>query len=110
MATDSIDRMVVTATNQLVSSLHDLLVEDVDEQRTTPLSVFRSSIAAPTELLLELDVPVSGNGRPADRFPGDVFGLSPATWSDIDPQLHEPGIVWGAWKAMTILERRRSEL
>ena len=28
---------------------------------------------------------------------------------DVDPALHEPGIVWGAWKAKTILDRRRAE-
>jgi hypothetical protein len=35
-----------------------------------------------------------------------VYGLSPATWTDVDPDLHEPGIVWGAWKAKTVLDRR----
>jgi hypothetical protein len=38
-----------------------------------------------------------------------VFGLGPASWTDVDPELHEPGITWGAWKAMTVLRRRRDE-
>ena len=42
-------------------------------------------------------------------FPDDVYRLSPATWSDVDPSLHEPGIIWGAYKAKTVLDRRRAE-
>ena len=43
----------------------------------------------------------------AAHFPDDVFGLGPAAWSDVDPELHDAGITWGAWKALTILRRRR---
>jgi hypothetical protein len=48
--------------------------------------------------------------EPANRqVPDDLYGLGPATWSDIDPAMHDPGIAWGAWKAMTVLQRRRDE-
>ncbi|HRE00718.1 MAG TPA: hypothetical protein PLV68_05430, partial [Ilumatobacteraceae bacterium] len=40
-------------------------------------------------------------------FPADRYGLSPAAWSDVDESLHEPGLIWGAWKAKTVLARRR---
>ena len=33
------------------------------------------------------------------NFPDDVYDLSPATFADVDPALHEPGLVWGAAKA-----------
>jgi hypothetical protein len=35
--------------------------------------------------------------------------LGPATWSDVHPDLQEPGLAWGAWKAMVVLRRRRDE-
>jgi hypothetical protein len=38
-----------------------------------------------------------------------VYDLSPATWGDVDESLQEPGLIWGAWKAKTVLERRRAE-
>ena len=42
-------------------------------------------------------------------FPDDVYDLSPASFADVDPALHEPGLMWGAAKAHVILHRRRSE-
>ena len=50
--------------------------------------------------------------RPAfeeEAFPDDDYGLTPATWADIDPALHERGLVWGAAKAHVVLSRRRAE-
>lgn len=90
------------------AELGALLRLDVDEQATTPLAILRGAVAGPTDLLAGHGVPP----RPADpslveRFPADVYGLGPAAWADIDPALHEPGMVWGAWKAMTVLRRRR---
>jgi hypothetical protein len=41
--------------------------------------------------------------------PDDVYGIGPAHWNDIDESLTEPGIVWGAAKASTVLQRRRAE-
>lgn len=103
-----IDAVVERASGDLLERLADLLGTDVDEQRTTPLTLLRSSVREPTQLLHELGaVPPSPSAD--DRFPADVFRLGPATWSDVDPSLHEPGIAWGAWKAMTVLARRRDE-
>jgi hypothetical protein len=42
-------------------------------------------------------------------FPDDVYGLSPATWVDIDEALVEPGIEWGAWKAATVMMRKKNQ-
>jgi hypothetical protein len=105
---DLVDRMVDDTTSSLLVALRGLLASDVDEQRTTPLSLFRAAVAAPTALLEQLGAtrpppdPLDGN-----RFPDDPFGLGPATWSDVDPALHRPGLVWGASKAMIVLTRRR---
>ncbi|NBO53285.1 MAG: hypothetical protein EBU84_01555 [Actinobacteria bacterium] len=38
-------------------------------------------------------------------FPNDIFGLSPATWIDVDESLHDPGLIWGAWTAREALDR-----
>lgn len=102
--------VVESAAQRLVSDLAELLARDVDEQRTNPLSLFRDAVAAPTDLLIARGARPPGVDRfEADHFPRDVFGLGPASWSDVDPELHEPGITWGAWKAMTVLRRRRDE-
>lgn len=105
-----VDAMVSAAGRDLVARLQDLLETDVDAQRSNPLSLFRAAIAAPTELLRDRDVPVPpANDFDRGHFPDDIYGLGPATWADVDPDLHEPGLTWGAWKAMTVLRRRRDD-
>lgn len=107
--------VVDDAVQTLLDDLAVLLGADVDDQRTNPLSLFRDAVIRPTGWLLERGArpPVAGRSVTdpfiSDRFPDDVFGLGPATWSDIHPDLHGPGIAWGAWKAMTVLTRRREE-
>jgi hypothetical protein len=95
---------------RLLHDLEHLLRTDVDAQRTNPLSLFRSAVVGPNRWLLERGVrPPGADPYVAERFADDVFGLGPATWSDIHPDLHEPGIAWGAWKALTVLRRRHDE-
>ncbi len=107
---NEIDRLVAGEAPRLIDSLRALLSTDVDDQRKNPLTLFRESVRAPTALLRAADVPVPIRDQfAADRFPDDVYRLGPASWSDISQALHEPGIMWGAWKAMTILQRRRDE-
>ncbi len=103
-----VDAVVARASEDLLDRLDDLLGTDVDEQRTTPLTLLRDSVRGPTQLLRELGA-VAPSSADADRFPDDVYRLGPATWSDVDPSLHEPGLTWGAWKAMTVLTRRRDD-
>jgi hypothetical protein len=104
-----IDLLVANEALRLVDALRDLLFTDVDEQRTNPLTLFRRAVSAPTALLRDAGVPQPArDGFAADRFPDDVYRLGPANWSEVSPVLHDPGIAWGAWKAMTILERRRA--
>jgi hypothetical protein len=43
------------------------------------------------------------------NFPDDVYDLTPASFADVDPELHEPGLLWGAAKAHVHLARRRRE-
>lgn len=105
-----IARAIETATADLMSALGALLATDVDEQSTNPLSLFRD---ATRPLTVELEragcLPVARDPFEQRRFGDDLYGIGPATWSDIDDRLVEPGLGWGAWKAMTILQRRRAD-
>ena len=87
-----------------------LLATDVDAQRTGPLALLREAVPYPTEVLERAGVPPVARDEFAVRaFPSDRYGLSPAAFGDIDPSLHEPGLVWGAAKAHVVLARRRAE-
>ncbi|WP_419944690.1 hypothetical protein [Candidatus Poriferisodalis sp.] len=90
------------------SRLRELLATDVDEQQTTPLSVLRSAVRFPTQVLADGGVPVSERDDfDASRFPDDPYDLTPASFADIDPELGPIGIAWGAAKAFEVLQRRR---
>ena len=104
------EEMSRTTAPLVIAALNDLLATDVDEQTTNPLSVLRLAVRHPTEVLERLGVTHPHRDEFAVRsFPGDVYGLSPATWADVDESLQEPGLIWGAWKAKTVLTRRRAE-
>ncbi len=90
------------------AELRELLERDIDDQRTNPLSVLRSAVRFPTAVLRDAGVPPVVRDDFKERaFPGDVYDLAPATWRDVDETLHEPGLIWGAWKAGEHLRRRR---
>ncbi len=109
-ADDSLGAMIDAESQRLGAELGELLASDIDDQRTNPLSLFRFAVQVPTDWLRSLGVPPPAPDRfVAERFPDDVYGLGPATWADIDQRLHEPGLAWGAWKAMTVLARRRDQ-
>ena len=98
------------ARTQVRTELSALLEFDVDAQRTNPLAVLRRAVAHPTAVLRAAGVaPVARTEFDVRAFPDDVYGLSPATWRDVAEELHEPGLIWGAWKAKTVLDRRRAE-
>ncbi len=89
-------------------ALQRLLAVDVDRQRSTPLAVLRGAVRYPTAVLREAGVPPVVRDEFAERsFPDDLYGLTPATFADIDPTLHDVGIEWGAAKAHVHLSRRR---
>jgi hypothetical protein len=93
-----------------VTRLRVLLATDVDQQRSNPLAELRVAVKYPTAVLQAAGVaPVMREPFAVRAFPDDVYDLSPATWVDIDPSLQDPGISWSAWKAHTVLRRRRDE-
>ncbi len=83
-----------------------LLALDAERQPTNPLSVLRAAVRYPTAVLRRAAVPPVVRDEFRERaFPDDSYDLAPAAWKDVDEALHEPGIVWGAWKAKTVMER-----
>jgi hypothetical protein len=107
---DSVTDVAESVSTTLLEQLDELLATDPDEQRANPLAVVRAALRVPTEFLLQAGAtPVVRDEFAQAANPDDLFGIAPATWSDIDPRLHEPGLEWGAWKAATILMRRREE-
>ena len=86
--------------------LQSLLASDIDDQRTTPLSIVRGAISYPARVLADAGVPAVRRGeRDEAMFPDDAYDLSPAKFSDIDPQLNDLAIAWGAAKAWAHKQR-----
>jgi hypothetical protein len=92
------------------AELRAFLALDVDRQATNPLAILRAAVRYPTGVLRDAGVPpVRRDDFKEQAFPDDVYDLVPATWKDVDPALQGPGIIWSAWKAKTVLDRRRAE-
>ena len=105
-ADDAAERTV----HDVLPKVRALVLTDPDEQLTNPLSLLRAATGHATAALRRLGVPeVERDEFAARQFPDDVYDLSPAAFSDLDPALHEPGIAWGAAKAHVHLVRRRAE-
>jgi hypothetical protein len=89
--------------------LRALLAADIDDQQSTPLTLLRGAVRFPTEVLRRAGVPpVERDAFEEEVFPGDVYGLTPATFADVDPALVEPAIRWGAAKAWAHKRRHGS--
>ena len=97
------------ATAAVGAEIRRLLALDVERQPTNPLSILRAAVRYPTAVLRRAGVPPVVRDEFRERaFPDDSYDLAPASWRDLDEDLHEPGIIWGAWKAKTVLDRRRT--
>ena len=106
----SVHETADVVSSRLLRDLDRLLETDPDDQRSNPLALIRDALSEPSDVLSHLGAqPVPRDEFARNANPGDIFGMAPATWSDIDERLHEPGLKWGAWKAATILMRRREE-
>jgi hypothetical protein len=88
--------------------VRELLSADIDDQRTTPLSLVRGAVRYPTAVLQAAGVPPVQRDQQQERlFPDDVYDLAPATFADVDPRLAEVGLAWGAAKAFEHLQRHK---
>lgn len=84
----------------------ELLARDVDDQPTTPLALVREGTRFPTTVLRDAGVPPGARDEiERGMFPEDVYGLTPASFADVDPSLGALGVTWGAAKAW--VHRRR---
>jgi hypothetical protein len=98
------------ARKEIGARMRRLLETDLDQQRSNPLAILRTATRYPTQVLAAAGVPgVIREPFAVEAFPQDIYNLSPATWSDIDPALPDYGIAWSAWKAHEFLRRRRAE-
>lgn len=98
------------AVDDVIPALRDLLALDVEAQWTGPLAILRRAVAYPTAVLQAAGVPPVVRDAFAERtFPDDLYDLSPGGFADLDPDLHEPGLIWGAAKAHTVLRRRKGQ-
>lgn len=107
------DRVVQCARDANVSlrgSLVALLKTDVDEQRKGPLQVIREASLLMNSVLRDFGIAEAVRDEfDARSLPEDVYGIGPLAWRDLGDEVHEAGIEWGAWKAATVLQRRRNE-
>jgi hypothetical protein len=94
------------AAAEVGTELRRLLAADVDEQWTNPLSIVRRAVRRPTEVLRAAGVPpVVREPYDERHFPDDDYDLTPRAFADVDPALHELGLLWGVVKARAHLER-----
>ncbi|WP_419925045.1 hypothetical protein [Candidatus Poriferisocius sp.] len=83
-----------------------LLAADIDELPENPLAVLRRAVRYPTEVLFAAGAaPVERDDYAIERFPNDVYDLTPASFADIHPDLQTPGLTWGAAKAFVYRRR-----
>ena len=102
---------IAQQTQDFVSEhLQQLLSQDVDAQRSNPLHILRRSTSCATEVLRSAQIPpVHRDEFDTSALPDDVYAIGPHTWCDLSEEVHEVGITWGAWKAATVIQRRRAE-
>ncbi len=104
----ALSRAARTCRVDVGARMKDLLTSDIDEQRTTPLAIIRSSIHYAADILASAGAgPVERDEFERRSFPDDIYALSPASMSDVDESLAEPAIVWGAAKAHIHRSRHR---
>ena len=97
------------AAAQLAAELDGLFSADLDRQRSNPLHHVRRLVVFPTAVLAEAEVGEVVRDADAERlFPDDVYDLTPGGFVDVDAELHDLGLAWGAAKAKAHLARRRS--
>jgi hypothetical protein len=93
---------------EITAELRDLLAHDVDRQRSTPLAILRGAGRYPSQVLAAAGVPKPYRDPfDARNDPDDVYGVSPATWSDLGDEMADVGIAWGAAKAHLHLRRHK---
>ncbi len=106
----SVEEVVRETSQQISGDLLALLSTDVDKQRFNPLQVIREANVFANRALNAMGVPLPHRDEfDAQVMPHDTYAFGPLTWRDLSDEVHDAGISWGAWKAATVLTRRRAE-
>ncbi len=106
----SVEEVVRETSQQISGDLLALLSTDVDKQRFIPLQVIREANVFANRALDAAGVPLPHRDEfDAQVMPHDTYAFGPLTWRDLSDEVHDAGISWGAWKAATVLTRRRAE-
>jgi hypothetical protein len=96
------------ARDAVVPRLAELLAADPADQPVNPLAIVRPAVRFPTAVLADAGAtPVERDAAAVAQFPDDVYDLVPASFAELDPELAELGMAWGAAKAWIHLRRRR---
>ncbi len=94
------------ARDSLRGPLMNFFSLDIDEQRTTPLSIIRAHMVVVTEYLTAQGIrPVERDEFDTRSHPADLFGLGPFAWIDFGEDVHVAGLQWGAAKAFVHRQR-----
>jgi hypothetical protein len=102
--------VVKSCADSVAPQLIELLATDVDAQRSNPLQVLRLSTVEANNVLKNAAItPPRRDEFEVSAMPHDEYAIGPLTWLDLGETVHEAGISWGAWKAATVLTRRREE-
>ena len=105
-----VEEVVRETSQQISGDLLALLSTDVDKQRFNPLQVIREANVFANRALDAAGVPLPHRDEfDAQVMPHDTYAFGPLTWRDLSDEVHDAGISWGAWKAATVLTRRRAE-
>lgn len=106
----AVERSAATARASEGALLRQLLSLDLDDQWTNPLAVLRAMVVYPTEILSDAGAtPVERDDHAEAIAPDDIYDLTPASFADFGPDVHEPGLLWGAAKAYVHLQRRKAK-
>lgn len=98
----------VDAGREVGDELRRLLAADVDAQWTNPMTIVRRAVPHASEVLRGAGVgAVVRSAEDEADHPDDDYGLTPRTFADVDPALHELGLRWGAHKARAHVSRHR---
>ena len=107
---ESANNAAAVATSRVIAGLSELVATDIDQQRTTPLSVIRQAGAPTSAVLAAAGVPAARRDPDSVRlYPDDVYDLTIGSYADLSDDLQQAGIKWGAAKAHIHLARRRAE-
>lgn len=107
---ETVAKAGVDAAEEVGGQIRSLLELDIDDQWTNPLTLIRTAIKYPNQILRDACVPTVNRDAQAKRFhPDDVYGLIPSSFADLGPTANDLGLSWGAAKAHVHLRRRRAE-